>query len=291
MLHAFDKHLDKQFQVTVADAAAEKGFYSYKTKDAAGCEEELFAGIESKAGDPISQIVRERRLRDLSQQKRTILAMFAAAQMVRSKNSRAINDQIGEMLRKLADREGSPEFKAWVGTKDEAEETKHEITSLRRRIVGFAPFIASKDFLLFTTRPDSPMLIGDSPLTRTNTLNQSEFVGTNGIASQGVEIYLPLSPSLAIGFMCPSIRESMRKVILLQGRQAPTVCFDYLLAFEKGTPINLDKPHVDFINSHQVLAAERFVYSASDDFALVREMVSSNPAAREGHRLMNNQNL
>ncbi len=195
------------------------------------------------------------------------------------------------MLRKLADREGSPEFKAWVGTKDEAEEIKNEITNLRRRIVEFVPIFASKDLLIFATQSDYPLLIGDSPLTRMNTLNQSEFVGTTGIASPGVEIYLPFSPSLAIGFMCPSIRESMRKVILLQGRQAPAVCFDYLLAFEKGTPIKLDKPHVDFINSHQVLASERFVYSASDDFALVREMVSNNPAAREGHRLMNNQNL
>ena len=84
--------------------------------------------------------------------------------------------------------------------------------------------------ILLSSKETSPLLIGDSPLIRTNTFNNSEYRGTTGLASPGVEVYLPLSPTLALGFMCPSIREVMRDLIRKMGKRANSTAFDYVLA-------------------------------------------------------------
>jgi hypothetical protein len=290
-LYAFDKWNGKEFGVAIADAAAERGYNTFETDEAFGCAEEFFSAIESIASPVIQEIVSARKLPLISVSERAALVQFAIAQMLRSKNHRAIYNQTGELLRELAEREGSPEFKAWVPPPDPERDKQSLLTGLKRDLLHFAPYLADKELMLFTTRESHPLLIGDSPLIRTNTLNVSEFRGTTGLNSQGVEVYLPLSPTLALGFMCRSISETMREAVRRLGRKASSTSFDYLLAIELRKALDLDSSHVDYLNSHQVIAAERFLYSGSGDFAMVREMVQSDPLLRRGARLTNNQGL
>jgi hypothetical protein len=291
IIYAFDKWTGKQFGVAIADAAAERGYNTFDTDEASGCAEEFFTRIESIASPVIQRIVVDRRLPSITIAERAALVQFAIAQMLRSKNHRAIFGQIGEILRELADREGSPEFKAWVPTPNLERDKQALLMDLKRDLFHFAPYLANKDLMLFTATESHPLIIGDSPLIRTNTLNVSEFYGTTGLNSRGVEVYLPLSPTLALGFMCPTIGETMREVVGRLGRAASSTSFDYLLALELRRTLGLDPPNIDYLNSHQVISAERFLYSGSDDFSLVQEMVESDPSLRTGARLTTNQGL
>ncbi len=54
--------------------------------------------------------------------------------------------------------------------------------------------------------------------------------------------------------------------------------------FRTGAPIPFDKANVEFINSLQVGRAERYVYAASDDFELAKDILAKNPNLRSGPR-------
>jgi hypothetical protein len=288
-LYAFDKWEGKQFQVAVKDAAAERGYNSFETDEASGCAEEFFTQIETTASPLIQKIVSDRQLPVLTPEGKAALAQLGVAQMLRSKNHRAIYDQMGSIVRKLAEREGTPEFKAWVGPADPDGDKQALLIHLKEDILKFAPYLALKDLVLFSSTESSSLLIGDSPLVRTNTLNTSELRGTIGLASPGVEIYLPLSPTLVLGFMCPTIAGMMREIVNKLGKAAAKPASSYLSALESRASLALERPNIDFMNSQQVIASERFVYSGSNDFALVREMLESDPMLREGRRITTNQ--
>jgi hypothetical protein len=285
-LHAFDKSNGNTFKIAVGDAAAEKGFYSFDTDEVKGCAEEFFTDIETKASPLVQKIVSDQKLPKLSSKHKAVLAVLMVSQMLRSKNHRAISGQIVDMVRDLAVSEGTPEFIEWVGENDKEKEKQMAIMSLKDQLLDLTPALADKDIFLYLSNPADPLLIGDSPLTRMNTINQSRLYGTTGLASQGVEIYLPLSPHLALAFMCPSIAEKMKQLVLIRGREAPDVAFEYLLALEYSRPITLDSSNVAFLNSQQVIAAERFVYSDSSDFSLVHEMLKGDESLRGGMRLV-----
>jgi hypothetical protein len=209
--------------------------------------------------------------------------------MVRSKNHRAVFDQIGRIFRRLAEREGTPELQAWVGLANPAADKQALLIDLERDVQHYLPFLSHKDLVLFSSTDKFPLLIGDSPLIKMNTLNVSEFRGTTGLASRGVEICLPLSPTLALAFMCPTIGEMMRVLVNTLGESADETAASYLAALESRQSLAMAPPNVDFLNSQQVIAAERFVYSGSSDFALVREMLESDPTLRKGKRMTTNQ--
>jgi hypothetical protein len=172
---------------------------------------------------------------------------------------------------------------------DPAEDKQALLIHIKEDILRLSPYLAHKDLLLFHSTESHSLLIGDSPLIRTNTLNRSELRGTIGLASPGVEIYLPLSPTLVLGFMCPTIGEMMRALLNKLRKAEAKPASSYLAALETGASLALEPPNIDFMNSQQVIASERFVYSGSDEFALVREMLESNPLLRKGRRITTNQ--
>jgi len=284
-LFAFDKLQECQFAVAVNDAAAEKGYNTFETSDGIGCAEEILTAIETRVSDIIHSMVKNRQLPKVSQTDKKALAELAVSQILRSKNYRAIFEQTGEVLRKLAELQGTPEFKKWVGDPNPAKEKRTLLEDFDKKIADFLPYMLDKDLALFSAPEEAPLLIGDSPVIRTNTMNTSELVGTQGLACVGVEIYLPLSPTLVLGFMCPSINGVTRELIYRLGNQADTFSISYQSALHFGRPVPLQRPNVDFMNSHQVLSAERFVYSQSGDFQLVKKMIEDDPARKAGARV------
>src|ERR1035441_4305131 len=205
-LFAFDKLLGSRFPVAVSDAAAEKEYNTFLSSGRVECAEDTFTTIENGAAQVVRSLVRQRHLKEVSEAERIALARLAAAQMLRSRSYRAAYDQIGQIVRRLAEEEGTPEFKRWVGEANPEEDKRALLENIGESIDNFVPYLEKKDLVLFTAPEHYPLYIGDSPIARTNTLNRSELRGTSGLASPGVEIYLPLSPTLVLGFMCPTIK-------------------------------------------------------------------------------------
>lgn len=161
----------------------------------------------------------------------------------------------------------------------------------------WAPLLLQKVWHLIKTTNDTPFFLGDHPVVRFNDLNV-EGRGKLGLASSGVQLYFPLSPTLALSLMCPTYLEMM-----LDGLK----CIDRLLVDRLGDPHSLRaqrkeisdiveallagsvmevRPeNVEHFNSLQVLEAERYVFSTKNDFSIVKEMIRDDESIRWGTRL------
>ena len=161
----------------------------------------------------------------------------------------------------------------------------------------FTPAIVGKDWVLLQTDRKHPYLIGDNPLTMHNMVDHSPR-GNLGLMVEGIEIYFPLAPELALGMWCPSHREKLHEGIQrldrladnnpnAAGRFASTWsnALDIVEAIQTGTPLRSLPENVEHFNSLQVSSAERFVFSSNGDFRLVENMIRTNPELRHGRRL------
>jgi hypothetical protein len=112
--------------------------------------------------------------------------------------------------------------------------------------------------------------------------------GTLGFGVPGVEIYLPISSDLTLGFWCPTILAVLAAEHgALQRSALPSLGgTDELLNAVGGSgPMRLGAENVKYHNSLQAAGAERFVFSQHKNFDLLQEMLKANPALRAGPRI------
>lgn len=162
----------------------------------------------------------------------------------------------------------------------------------------WAPLLLQKVWHLIRTTDATPFFMGDHPVVRFNDPNAEGRVKL-GLASTGVQIYFPLSPTLALSLMCPSYLEMMidgterldRMLVdklgdpgsLRAQRKEISVIVEALLT---GAMSEVRPENVEHFNSLQVLEAERYVFSIKNDFSMVREMIQGDDSIRRGTRLV-----
>jgi len=128
---------------------------------------------------------------------------------------------------------------------------------------------------LASSRRRDPFLIGDSPVTLHNSLNQHAFKSTIGLGVRGIEINLPISKTLTLSFWCPTIGAFLRSTGL--------VSESYLRALEGKHAMRITPEVTRHLNALQVAYAERFVYSnRKESFDLVMQMITADPSFRAG---------
>jgi hypothetical protein len=148
-----------------------------------------------------------------------------------------------------------------------------------------APHFASKSWILCSAAKRCSFYISDNPMAMQNTMNQDPVRGTLGLGVLGIEIYFPLSETLCLGFLCPSIERMIREGHeLASGLSAPTSFDNWIAAFNGEQTLSLDSENVKNLNSLQVIYAERYVSSANSDFKLVDEMLDSDAQMKGGPR-------
>ncbi len=169
--------------------------------------------------------------------------------------------------------------------------------------------IGEKVAFLSTATPDNPFWVSDHPVVMHNS-NDFGAYGNIGLAVPGIEIYLPLSPTMLLCLWCPSVAElfarnldkaqEMRNEVsrlLLTGitnnrdelKKTYGECTDVIErstamvdVLQNGRMIEATNKNVKFYNSLQVILSHRFVMSSQNDFALAEKMIGDNPKFREG---------
>src|SRR4051794_3158537 len=173
----------------------EGGFYDFVIDGKKHSLDPAMTRLESVVGQDISNIVKNRVI-PTNPETRVRLATFLAIQKLRTDAQRQQYFHFGELLRKtLEDREGPlPESVMPQTTKEQSyAEAISMIPYLTKSAI---PHYLNKSWILCSTMHQHPFYISDNPVTLFNTLNQSEIVGTLGLAVKGIEIYLPLSDTL-----------------------------------------------------------------------------------------------
>lgn len=299
-LHIFDKHKGLTFKRAASKIAAENGLYDFEFHGYPLTIEPSLADLESRAAKHIHSIVDDRQLHPMDPIERGELARFFAVQLVRTRAFLETMRHLGLSMETWLRKEGaSDDFFApdsAIGTGENAERA-----SMARMIINapkdFAPAIVEKDWVLLQSDNRHPYIIGDNPLTMNNTIDRGPR-GNIGLNVEGIEIYFPLAPDLALGMWCPSHREKLVEGIQRLDRLSNTnpdatgrfagawsTALDIVEAIQTGRPLQSMPENVDYFNSLQVLSAERFVFSSNGKFELVEDMIRTNPELRHGPRL------
>lgn len=295
-VHVYDKHAGKSFVAGTSKVAAEKGLYDFEFEGADLTLEPSLAEIEGAAALHFEEIVKHGHLHPSNPAERHDLSRFFAVQLVRTPAHREMWQDLTDRMEAWLRREGMQEdffaVDPLLGSQENAERA-FAISAVMEAPQTFGPALARKDFVLMETDGSHSYLMGDHPLVMHNSRNHGPQ-GNLGLDVEGVEIYFPLSRRLTLGIMCQSHRVAFQRGLERASesqlhdpglRKAFAIARDFLNAVESGQPTQMDPENVKFLNSLQVIGAERFLFSADGDFSLAEEMLSDHPGLRRGRRI------
>ena len=178
---------------------------------------------------------------------------------------------------------------------------------LVQNLAEFTNLVAQKDLILVERNCPGSFWMSDHPVILHND-NHRGYGSNIGLGIQGIQIYLPISPQLAIAFFCPSLANELERGIetitrargsrfshnFANGTLSGKVNLElanmnkqkqklklHLKAIRDDQKIYFNDQNLLFLNSHQVLSAFRFLAAATDEFALARDMIGKNPKLRK----------
>jgi len=275
--------------------------------------EASLSDLESNAAPAFQKVRDSRWLGVLSGEERVWIAVFAAAQRLRVRNLREamkhFDAGVVERIRQLG---GDPNaVKGFQPFRNEEEVRHFSLGFLAKAMPAIATLILSKRWLLFETSRTCPFWLSDNPITMYNHEDFGPY-GTIGFAVRGIQIHLPLSPTLTLGFWCPSLEDLFREAVsrlststaklediagtvgsgvdpkldehIARGRRSLAGLAEVLKGMQAGTTVPCDAGNVQFFNWLQLAWAERYLMSASEDWSLARGMLSDHPDLRKGSR-------
>ncbi|WP_171358785.1 DUF4238 domain-containing protein [Vibrio rotiferianus] len=299
-LYTFDKQNGRIFQQSVYDATTRNTFYNIEGHPDRASLEPILGIYESEASPALKKILETKDLSTLSSEERHNIATFVAIQRARSYGElmriSAIVDALSDKLDSMG---ASPEqIETELGLPDSSER-KNSFLSLILNQKEVVELLLNKSWILYESTNEMPFYISDNPVTLHNSIDMGPF-GNLGIGLKGIQIHLPLSPTLTLALTCPSIAEQAIKAKnqvqelmvkaphMLSHLKRPFSLIEYGNAYEKGTPIKQTSDNVRFLNSLQVQFSEQYVFSGQNDFSLAQEMIGDNEKYKMGMRMQVN---
>lgn len=281
----FDKQKQTIFRTVIRNIASESGFYDYSIKGVDESIEPFFSRMDSTVGRIVNEIRTREDIGFLNRDNRISLSLFVAVQMLRVKNARERMRGIADHIKqRLIDLNIDP---AQVKNYQDADDDEIKLNSIKQITLAkeFSEHIFDKAWILMKTPASHQLYTSDNPISLHNMIERPGR-GNLGLAVEGIEIYLPVSKCLCICFLCKQMENEIRSASM---RHAT---YDQILgsfpidmtsvhalqkAIDSGTPLELQPENVEHLNSLQVINASRFVIASSNDFLLVKEMISDHP--------------
>ena len=296
-LYAFDKKMERSYATTPDDASVRNTFYNLDDHPDRISLEPLLAIYESDAAPVINSLLEHKDIRRLNVEERYKLAVFVAVQRARTfSEQERIGDFVSAVTGKLAS----------IGaTEIQAEEAlgfspRRDLRNLfLGQLVAQQPHIElllAKDWYLCESSHEHPFYISDSPVVLHNNNNYGPY-GNLGLGQTGIQIYLPLSSTVTLAMLCPSIREQsieLKKKIEWLLANAPQQIPRTMNPFEKIDIANryenfllkVNKPEeVVWLNNLQVKFSEQYVFCEKEEFSLARRMINDDHGYKSGPRI------
>lgn len=315
-LFTFDKLNEKVFEQTVFDATTMNSFYNFVDHPERISLEPILGIYEDQAAPLIKKIVKERSIYWLSKEDKYKIAEFIAVQQSRTNTRLQLIERMASTLdaRLTQMNPSGEEVETGFGTEGLNDRKNVFLDGIVSQAEVISIFL-KKSWILFETTRENPFFISDNPVTLYNSIDMGVY-GNLGIALEGIEIYIPLSSTITLGLICPSVAElktkqaaevssqpkivdvfkkldaSQRKWVLDRAGQTETEflqavknlnsCIEIAESFKDGTSYLIQDEKLKHLNSLQVVQSERYLFSAIDDFEVVREMISMNEKYKYG---------
>lgn len=263
-VHVFDKKAMRVYKGAIADVGAENRYNTLEIQGQSVNAECAFNEHDTRLADLLRKLRAVGDLSCLTEDDRVQVAYAAAIQRLRVRLVRTTLAAFPQQLRKIFEEAGA-EYSPEVAPDLDENQIKAMSFRMLKDAERFVPAFLKKHWLLHTTTLEEPFWISDSPIVTVNILPW----GDTGLESRGVEIAWPISSTLVLSFLCPSMSAKLERVAQKGAeylRSSPT--------------IRSNPDGVLFYNSLQVLQSSRYLYSATDEFRHARRILDENPAVR-----------
>lgn len=313
-VNVFDKHSGKTFVANILEVFGENDFNKIVVDGYEFNTEEVTADFDNVAAPIIRKIVDTESVSGLEPSEIEGLMMFLALQLNRSASSRAMYaDIIAQHRTRLVADAGEENLPVEISQFDASEKLKLFTMIFSIDVAkDFASVLQSKTLLLMKSQ-NNGLLLGDSPVSVWNSRLNAEAMIDLGLAAEGIEIYMPISPSLVLALWCPDIANQYQAALetakrreaslsarrsLSQPEHIPKIeeslvavkddiieLESVIASLRQRLPVSLSPDNVTHQNSLQIKHAERYVVSPDGNFYQTQAMLESNASFLRGRRI------
>lgn len=245
----FDKTREQKFFANPRNIAMKYDFYGGEYEGLPSLEKDL-SQIEKTHSQAIKKLIETKDYYKLNQNDKISICEFFALQFLRTESEKNDLSSIFEKLNKWMHENNMSEYL-------EMQPMDNLVTNHHLRLIRdykkFAVLFFNMKFITLENYTPMPFWTSDNPITRQNEYDQ-HFLGSLGIVNRGIEIHLPISPTLCIWAMDPTVFNNVSNT--------HKIC------------------HMKYIireNFLQLKFSSRFIYSNSERFHIIRSMLSNNP--------------
>lgn len=276
----YDKKSGSAFQTRIRNIASENCFYdSDSLQDLVGNRqfiERHLRGIEggfAEVSRSILQALSSGCFKGIRRRHRHFLSAYLVIQMLRTRESRTEKAQLAEFFSNFIRREHekaglraptTEEILGGMSPEDAARE--QQVASLLdvSMIEEFARVLYGHIWFIQEAPSGHVLITSDHPFAKHAHI-QDPLRGTDGIASKGVEILFPLSPRYVLTLIERSHFQDLSHI--------------------DGSLRRMSNPeNVVYCNQFQVRDCSRFVFSRTNDFSLVEDILKQQPVFRDPAR-------
>lgn len=273
-LHVYDKWDRRTFSCPTRKVASETGFYDAQVGNEFFSLDPAMDRIEHANFGAINSIVANRSLSQTTELDRWKLAYFFAMQAMRTRAARDTVSQMEAGLKKALPSKNLDESQMPPGFFMDDDQLRALSLSNLKLAFGLAPHLLSKHWVLDAPPEGETFFISDNPVVRRNANPASAYWSNNGFACPGMQVYMPLSPTLTLCFLCDALISELRE---LRDNSPEPVDSPILGLLDSLDAVSIPGETVVHQNSLQVAQSTRFLFSSTGDFSLVEEMLSTNP--------------
>lgn len=269
-LFVYDTFSGRSYGTNVADAASANYFNDAPLdpetsqpgdRDPLQRLEHYLSQIEGTAATAIDLLIRGIELNGrIDPSVRPDVARFLAVQVLRTQEARVGAAQIWEQLKEALHGEHlAPSFEEWLAPGDRpdgAAITRARLLLDTSTVERIGETLLGHIWLVGLNDTGTPLWTSDHLFVRRAHLHDL-VVGFSGLASPGIEIEFPLSPTM---------------VLILAERTVHKAFAAY-----DGRTMKLIPDNIVYLNSQQAVQCYQFVYAPTNDFALIDGMRQQRP--------------
>ena len=270
-LYRFDKKTENIQYLNVKKIAVEKSFYPPEV------EKWLATEIEAKGISIINNIIENKSIDNLSISEKEYLTHWILIQDTRTREMRNEIRQVLEDGTLLISRTYDPEIREkYKNLKVKFNEDFLQAVQLEFMVefLRLFPRLMNYKFSLLINKSNIQYYTADHPIFKYNTYHQCfqdknryekifrNYGEGDGYLSPGVEINLPLNPSLCL--------------IITEMTPAKYIHIDRQIY----SRMDANYDNVVFVNERLSAKANRFIYSKNKDFSIAKRIIRDNPDLR-----------
>ena len=295
-LWVYDKHQRRSYKANINRTAAESGFYDFELGEIPVSLEQSLSVLEAKVAPIFKEINRAGNIAFLDGEAKALLAYFFSVQLVRTKRHREQYRDIHNAIEEALARNGD-DISQLEGyeppTKESLKESGiHALANAHE----FAPYFLDKSWVLLRARKGYPFITSDHPICMQNMVDHGPR-GSLGLRVIGIEIYFPISTTWCLCMLCPTYEDEIvdgyqrYQRMTMTGRLPPSLALqpfeleELVAGFREGAGVRTKDESILNINSLHVRNSHRFVFSSTDDFALVEDILSDHPDHKYGAKI------